>query len=308
MILKLFQRKNVVKHKTLRNTYCNWWTNDPARIRGTWFEQLSKEHQLPPINFISCYGSRDSIRLSTKHKNVFWTGENISDPTMGRLQFTDHLVDLVDLSLGFEPKNAPNYIRFPVWYLNYTRGHDRKNSHRFSTKLSMKHTHERAIPCSLVARHDRRGNGAGLRQLAVDELTPVFGQVSCDGKFLNNSNILHEQYKNSLSDYLRDCKFNICFENSSGPGYTTEKLFHALAAGCVPIYWSGDVIPEPGLLEPDCYITFDPENPSTAIREIEKLHRSPHLFNDFNNQRKIVPGAESKIDDTYQSIIEVLLQ
>jgi hypothetical protein len=38
-------------------------------------------------------------------------------------------------------------------------------------------------------------------------------------------------------DFLRAYKFVIAFENSSSPGYNTEKLTDAIEADCVPIYW-----------------------------------------------------------------------
>lgn len=38
-------------------------------------------------------------------------------------------------------------------------------------------------------------------------------------------------------EFLRSYKFCIAYENAASPGYVTEKLFHAKAAGCVPIYW-----------------------------------------------------------------------
>ena len=38
-------------------------------------------------------------------------------------------------------------------------------------------------------------------------------------------------------EFLKDYKFCIAYENSSASGYVTEKLLHAKAAGCVPIYW-----------------------------------------------------------------------
>lgn len=41
--------------------------------------------------------------------------------------------------------------------------------------------------------------------------------------------------------FLEDYKFSITYENQRGPGYITEKLLHAKAAGCVPIYWGGGV-------------------------------------------------------------------
>lgn len=38
-------------------------------------------------------------------------------------------------------------------------------------------------------------------------------------------------------EFLKGYRFCIAYENESAPGYTTEKLLHAKAAGCVPIYW-----------------------------------------------------------------------
>src|SRR5262249_2370957 len=42
---------------------------------------------------------------------------------------------------------------------------------------------------------------------------------------------------NAKVAFLRNYKFVIAFENSSHPGYNTEKLTHAIEADCVPIYW-----------------------------------------------------------------------
>jgi GR25 family glycosyltransferase involved in LPS biosynthesis len=38
-------------------------------------------------------------------------------------------------------------------------------------------------------------------------------------------------------DFYRNYKYVIAYENSASPGYVTEKILHAKAAGCVPIYW-----------------------------------------------------------------------
>ena len=43
-------------------------------------------------------------------------------------------------------------------------------------------------------------------------------------------------YKEKI-EFLRTCKFVVAFENSSAPGYNTEKLTHAIEADCLPIYW-----------------------------------------------------------------------
>jgi alpha(1,3/1,4) fucosyltransferase len=38
-------------------------------------------------------------------------------------------------------------------------------------------------------------------------------------------------------EFLQGYKFCLAYENASFQGYTTEKLLHAKAAGCIPIYW-----------------------------------------------------------------------
>ncbi len=51
---------------------------------------------------------------------------------------------------------------------------------------------------------------------------------------IGRDHALSHEYKLS---FIRQYKFTIAFENESCPGYTTEKIIHALAAGSVPIYW-----------------------------------------------------------------------
>jgi hypothetical protein len=42
--------------------------------------------------------------------------------------------------------------------------------------------------------------------------------------------------------YQQNYKFAIAFENATNPGYTTEKIHHAMEAGCIPIYWGDPLI------------------------------------------------------------------
>src|SRR5258708_22395753 len=45
-------------------------------------------------------------------------------------------------------------------------------------------------------------------------------------------------------EWMRQYKFHIAFENSSLPGYTTEKLPQALMARTLPIYWGSPRVAE----------------------------------------------------------------
>lgn len=60
-----------------------------------------------------------------------------------------------------------------------------------------------------------------------------YKKVDSGGKWMNN---VGGPVKDKAA-FLRAHKFNIAFENSSSPGYTTEKLVQALAADTVPVYW-----------------------------------------------------------------------
>jgi len=58
---------------------------------------------------------------------------------------------------------------------------------------------------------------------------------------------LERSYKGAVEDKfatLRGYKFTICFENSIFPGYITEKIFDAIFAGSIPIYYGAPDVKE----------------------------------------------------------------
>lgn len=60
-------------------------------------------------------------------------------------------------------------------------------------------------------------------------------------KSYHKGNRLLQNYRGLVADksgLLRDTEFNFCYENIVGyNGYVSEKLWDALAAGCIPVYW-----------------------------------------------------------------------
>lgn len=77
--------------------------------------------------------------------------------------------------------------------------------------------------CCFVA-----GNPEPHRLLAATALSRI-APVAVYG------NVAGRPLRRSKLDLLREFRFNLCFENSIHPGYYTEKLLHAWAAGCVPL-------------------------------------------------------------------------
>jgi len=60
-----------------------------------------------------------------------------------------------------------------------------------------------------------------------------YKKVDSGGKILNN---IGGPIENKI-DFIKDYKFTIAFENSSYPGYTTEKIFQPMLVNSIPIYW-----------------------------------------------------------------------
>ena len=61
----------------------------------------------------------------------------------------------------------------------------------------------------------------------------AYKKVDSAGRYLNN---VGHTVDNKM-EFIKDYKFVISFENSSYPGYTTEKLVEPMFAHSVPIYW-----------------------------------------------------------------------
>lgn len=71
-----------------------------------------------------------------------------------------------------------------------------------------------------------------------------YKKVDSGGRYLNNiGGPLPPDYAAKIA-FLRQGKFNIAFENASVPGYTTEKIVHAMKARCLPIYWGSPRVAE----------------------------------------------------------------
>src|SRR4029077_584759 len=69
-----------------------------------------------------------------------------------------------------------------------------------------------------------------------------YKRVDSGGRFLNNIGGPVPGGPGGKVAFLRQYKFNIAFENASIPGYTTEKIFEAMQARTLGIYWGDPLI------------------------------------------------------------------
>lgn len=74
--------------------------------------------------------------------------------------------------------------------------------------------------------------------------------VHSGGSVLNN---VGGKVSNKLT-FVEEHKFTIAFENSSYPGYTTEKILQPKHVDTVPIYWGNPIVDKE--INPDSFINY----------------------------------------------------
>lgn len=168
---------------------------------------------------------------------VFFTGENAPKNT-NKDTF---------LNLGFLYEMTDNYVRLPLWVLElnwwgadpekvvnpkYVNLEDALNVNPSILDAKSKF-------CAFVATNPTNQNrNIAFQVLNNWQRVDSGGRLFCN---LPNGPIPAGSGGGggelAKIDFYKQYKFALTFENSSAPGYCTEKLFHAKVAGCVPIYW-----------------------------------------------------------------------
>ena len=77
--------------------------------------------------------------------------------------------------------------------------------------------------------------------------------------------------------FMSQFEFGIAFENSSYPGYTTDKLLDAFEAGTVPIYW-GDPLVGHDFHERAFVNCHSHSSDGEMVRRIRQLQSEPDLY------------------------------
>jgi len=291
--------------------YTNDWSDDFEQPRW-WSDFVNKATDGKHANEIklewtSVFGPRWIHHVPRNRPIVFFSPE---DTEYRYRQYDDYLAGYSDLALGFKYRaNHQNYLRFPLW-INYFISSDCALDELRSSEVTKfldnvssgvsEETFQREIFCSLIASHDERGNGAGLRTAAGDRMGKI-APVHYEGRFRNNSTRLKDEFNDDINSYLGNCTFNICLENTNSPGYTTEKLFQALVNGAVPIYWGSCGNPEPEILTGNGIVFFDPDEPDQAMKTVKQLRRDSSFRAEFLSKPILQDSAHACITETIEA-------
>jgi hypothetical protein len=142
--------------------------------------------------------------------------------------------------------------------------------------------------CSFVVR-----NGSCIQRNNMFNLLSKYKQIDSGGPLFNN--IGHVLMRDNLNgfhlskyEFLKERKFNLCYENSSYPGYVTEKLFHALTYNTVPIYWGSPTV-EMDFNTKSFISRHDFESDEDMINKIIELDRDDDKYNEMLSQSILNP-------------------
>lgn len=153
--------------------------------------------------------------LNYKCHRIFYGGENVR----ADWNKCDYVIDS-----DFNEYN-PRHFRFPLWASwNTPQLTGPKNEDAFLNK--------KKFCCMVVSNSKAEERIEFFRQLSR------YKKVDSGGRFLNN---IGAPVEDKL-EFIKDYKFVISFENSSYPGYTTEKLIEPMKVNSIPVYWGNPLV------------------------------------------------------------------
>lgn len=207
------------------------------------------------------YGPFGDSHLDFKQSciRIFTTGENLSTD----FNIADYGIDYDLLDFG------ERHLHYPLYFFRQNDLRDAITRHLNSNK--------RKKFCAFMV-----SNKCG------DRIRGDFFRRLCEYKRVDSGGAWKNNVGTHISDkmmWLKDYKFNLCFENSAHKGYVTEKLIQAFAAGCVPIYWGdeslcderyADIRP---IFNPKAFINIHNfDSIESAIKEIIRIDSDDSAF------------------------------
>jgi alpha(1,3/1,4) fucosyltransferase len=204
----------------IRIDFIDFW---PGFIKtdNYFFHLLSKQYTVefsdnPDYIIYSCFGEE---HVKYKCYRIFYCGENL------RVNW-----NACDFAISSDYLQDERYYRLPHWIL-YGGGKDliKKNIQPESVLQS------KTGFCSFIV-----GNHLATKRIDFFNKLSVYRQVSSGGRFMNNTGRIYSQ--SDKMEFVQQYKFTIAFENSSFPGYSTEKIFQAMQGNSIPVYWGDPLV------------------------------------------------------------------
>ena len=258
--------------------FADWWPDFVIQknlitkaLDGKIEYSIVSDPQSADFVFCSVFG-HDYLNYSCPR--IVYTPENIT-PDFNRY----------DYGIGFDFLDfGDRYFRYPL-YAAYKEADCKKLQ---NAPPSFEAATQRDFCCRVVS---NGGIADPMRDTIFDALCR-YKNVASGGRYRNN--IGKPEGVPDKGEFVSKFKFNLACENSSYPGYCTEKLLQAFAYGTVPIYWG----------DPDAGRYFNPKafinaNSFSSVEElvdyVKKVDEDDELYYRMLTEEKIIK-EEFKIE------------
>jgi hypothetical protein len=205
-------------------------------------------------------------------KKIFYTGENRRPEN-----YDCHY------AITFDHINNPWHYRLPLYVMEMwaiERFH-KINNKSFGYLFTGPQTNakEKTEFCAFVHRNPNNI----IRNNFLRKLNSI-KTVNSAGEIFNNTGIKLSDVDSKIK-YFSKHKFSLCFENSSYPGYVTEKILHGFYGNTIPVYWGSKTISKD--FYPASFLNYaDFPNEESLIDKILEIDSNDDFYNTIVNQNK----------------------
>ena len=260
------------KKKTIKINFEHFWKGFDKK--DNFFTKILKKHynviitsKDPKYVFFSVYDD------DFKQKNIKWIGDLIRSvfpnlyifvrkiyakltkkplpsPTKKNsvriffnLEYQKPEMDKCDWAFSYvyeDEINHPRYMRIPEYYFGGA-GKDLIKKQNFAKKTK----NQKTKFCNFIYSNEVKSRNEFFKKISK------YKKIDSPAKCMNNMLSLEkkgrvglttqEWMKNKLK-FMKAYKFTIAFENRIIPGYTDEKIYHAMLSGSIPIYVGNPLI------------------------------------------------------------------
>lgn len=235
-----------------------WHPSRPKDIesQNLLYQFLSKHYKFeltknnPDYLIFSCFRR---VHMKYTSIKIFYTGES------RRPNFNE-----CDFAFTFDYLNTDRHYRLPLYRL-YESYDDLLKPRESENVVSQ----QRKFCCFLVS------NPNAKERIEFFHLLNSYKKVDSGGMVLLN--IDNPVPPGTELEWIKNYKFCIAFENTSYPGYTTEKLTNALAVNTVPIYWGNPIVEKDfntnAFINAHDYSSFE-----AVVNEVRKVDNDPTRY------------------------------
>jgi len=232
--------------------------------------------------------SDEHLFVSDDKIKIYYTQENIVPD-----------FNLCDYAIGFEYMNfGDRFLRIPGYMDNHFVPDIKLAEKKMELPEGFSIAKDKPDFCSFTISNPNRASKVFIE---LCEKLEQYKKVDSGGRWRNNVG-------GPVADKMafdRTHKFSIAFENSSHPGYTTEKIAQAFAAQAIPIYWGDPTIVEQ--FNPKAFINVsDFESMDEVVELVKKIDADDALYLSYIREPLYLEGQ--KTSEEYEEEMKRFIQ